>query len=370
MNFILKRFIASVIDKICILQSFYLIYCIFNSIMEYLQNDLLGGSIYASQEIFQIIYSLDIQPHIYEYFDFPMLEIDKRVIYSFIIYNVLYYLISECIFKASLGKKIVKLTLVDAAENNIGYPKILARNIIMGLLMYIFVMGRFVFDSTYISIILWFFVVLDVPVLFCKRNLIDICTKTYFIEQKKIQITKLSGNVYGHDYVDLGLSVKWATCNVGAEHISDSGDYFAWGEIETKNNYTRENHKIFIEDDVYDISDNKNSDAARAKWRGTWRMPTKNELEELINGCKWEDYTNRPKNKGYKIIGPNGNSIFLPAAGWRNGTLLEEYGEIGYYLSSTPVDNSLSDAFFLATNDGIHNTQSSYCGFSVRPVSC
>lgn len=174
----------------------------------------------------------------------------------------------------------------------------------------------------------------------------------------------------GHEYVDLGLpsGVKWATCNVGASKPEEYGDYFAWAETKTKKEYTKENSKTCGKD-RNDISGSSRYDAARANWGGNWRMPTKAEMQELRDKCTWTRTTQNGKN-GYKVTGPNGNSIFLPAAGRRYGSSLEYAGSNGYYWSSTPYDgNDDNNAYYLYFCDG----QGVYydgrgIGRSVRPV--
>ena len=179
-----------------------------------------------------------------------------------------------------------------------------------------------------------------------------------------------NGNVGGnsHEYVDLGLSVKWATCNVGASKPEEYGDYFAWGETETKAEYTYESSLTFGKQ-MSDISGNVNYDAATAKWGGDWRMPTYDEMEELVNNCEWEWTTQ--KGVGYKVTGLNGNSIFLPAAGYRVGSSLLYDGNDGFYWSSTPnhyyFDGHAYTLGFLAGNEGVYS-YSRFDGLTVRPV--
>ncbi len=175
--------------------------------------------------------------------------------------------------------------------------------------------------------------------------------------------------INGHEYVDLGLSVKWATCNVGANKPEDYGDYFAWGETNTKSSYTSDNSKTNGKQ-MNDIKGNSQYDAARANWGGTWRLPTKAELEELKNKCTWR-WTTQNGVKGYKVTGPNGNSIFLPAAGYRYGSSLRSAGEYGYYWSSTPYESGSNGAYRLYFSSGGQSVGwigRSY-GRSVRPVS-
>ena len=149
--------------------------------------------------------------------------------------------------------------------------------------------------------------------------------------------------INGHEYVDLGLSVKWATCNIGANKPEEYGDYFAWGETTTKSSYTKENSRTDFEC-MGDISGNENYDAARANWDGTWRLPTKREMEELRDECTWQ-WTSQSGVNGYKVTGPNGNNIFLPAAGYCLGTSRFYVGKYGFYWSSTPSD--ICSAYYL-----------------------
>lgn len=179
-----------------------------------------------------------------------------------------------------------------------------------------------------------------------------------------------TGTERGHEWVDLGLpsGVKWATCNVGAYTPWDYGDYFAWGEITTKSEYTEDNSKTY-ERDMDDISGNANYDAARANWGGSWRLPTKAECEELVNKCNWT-WTSYGGKRGYEVIGPNGNSIFFPAAGYCFGTTLDGAGESGDYWCSTPYDDNKQNAYYLRFNERVKyvSWSSRRLGQRVRPV--
>ena len=178
----------------------------------------------------------------------------------------------------------------------------------------------------------------------------------------------ISGTINGHEYVDLGLSVKWATCNVGASKPEDYGNYYAWGETSTKSSYTSDNSKTFGKQ-MNDIKGNSQYDAARANWGSTWRLPTKAELEELENKCTWT-WTTQNGVKGYKVTGPNGNSIFLPAAGSRYGSSPNNAGERGYYWSSAPFESNSDYAYSLCFHSGFQyvNWLNRYSVLSVRPV--
>jgi len=133
-----------------------------------------------------------------------------------------------------------------------------------------------------------------------------------------------------HEYVDLGLpsGTLWATCNVGTNSPEDYGDYFAWGETTPDRNYTKRDLPDFEKVP-------SNFDAATVVWGESWRMPSKGDFEELIRCCSWTWVVQNGKN-GYKVTGPNGNSIFMPAGGFNEGrgSGIENIGESGFYWTS------------------------------------
>ncbi len=177
------------------------------------------------------------------------------------------------------------------------------------------------------------------------------------------------GNTQGHDYVDLGLSVKWATCNVGAENPWDYGDHFAWGETKTKSKYDynsiyHSSLRLLTSKGVVDKDENltENYDAATANWGFGWRMPKFREFHELVDECKWIWGKYNGIN-GYKVIGKNGNWIFLPASGHVSQSF-NYLGEAGNYWCST-YDYDLhfeSDKKYIS-----HGKL--FIGLSVRPVT-
>ena len=135
-----------------------------------------------------------------------------------------------------------------------------------------------------------------------------------------------------YEYVDLGLpsGLLWATCNIGANSPENYGNYFAWGEISTKNEFNEDNYEYSDNPDVLPLS----ADAAAAKWGKGWRMPTNDDFEELLAECEWE-WTKMKGVKGYNVIGQNGNSIFFPIAGYYVDDNVEEVGREGAYMSSS-----------------------------------
>ena len=191
-----------------------------------------------------------------------------------------------------------------------------------------------------------------------------------------------ANTIAGHEYVDLGLpsGLKWATCNVGASRPEDYGSYFAWGETSTKSKYDESNCPTYGKSESWlrsngyiDYSGNltPSHDAARANWGSTWRMPTKAEIEELIENTT-TTWTTRNGVKGRLVTSKhNGKSIFLPAAGCRLGTLLDYEVHYGYYWSSTPLESNNFYAYYLYFSSGGFDRGWGYRddGQSVRPVS-
>ena len=177
--------------------------------------------------------------------------------------------------------------------------------------------------------------------------------------------------------VDLGLpsGTLWADRNVGASSPSDYGGYYAWGETSTKNDYgwITYAHCGGNWDNRHNIGSNiagTRYDVARQKWGGSWKMPTKSQWKELLNNCEWEWIT-QGGHSGYKVTGPNGNSIFLPAAGYRYGTSSNRVGSDGYYWSSTLDESSTNYAwnlYFFSGDHGVYDNSRSR-GLTVRPVT-
>ena len=196
------------------------------------------------------------------------------------------------------------------------------------------------------------------------------------------------GTENGYGYVDLGLSVKWATCNVGANNPEDYGDYFAWGETEPKDVYDWSTYKYcngssstltkYCNNSSYGNNgfwDNKtqlelSDDAARANWGGSWRMPSDAEWTELREQCTWT-WTTQNGVYGRKVTSKtNGNSIFLPAAGYRYNSWLNSAGSYGNYWSSSLNTGDPSSAWYVdfGSSNVYGGISYRYGGHSVRPV--
>ena len=206
------------------------------------------------------------------------------------------------------------------------------------------------------------------------------------------------------EYVDLGLSVKWATCNVGAGSPEDYGNYYAWGEIEPKSYYSWENYRFRASGDSYEnlkfskynnsistdgTADNKNTldpedDVAHVKWGGNWRMPTQSEQQELLDNCTWT-WTTQNGVEGFKVSsnksGYKDRYIFLPIVGFWIGTRLEGTDLAGQTFAGRMWSSSLilpdddipvaaSNLYFWWSGDNqLELLPTNRCnGLSVRPV--
>ncbi len=176
--------------------------------------------------------------------------------------------------------------------------------------------------------------------------------------------------------VDLGLTVYWASCNLGAEAPEEYGDYFAWGETKPKRIYTEENYSYYDTSSYQytDIGENIAGtpyDAATVNLGNDWRMPTRQEIKELIDNCTWE-WTTISNINGYKITGKNGNSIFLPAAGRIIYASLSEINRDLQY--STATSATPTEQYILVQNQGYPGSYTiiasrKYDGLSIRPVT-
>lgn len=171
-----------------------------------------------------------------------------------------------------------------------------------------------------------------------------------------------TGKVNGYDAIDLGLSVRWASCNVGATRPEDFGSFFAYGDPTGEK---------FVEDkkEYPDVSiTNTDLDMAKSNWGDGWRLPTKKELKELMDKCKWQ-YVEDNGIRGYKIIGSNGNEIFLPFAGQTLDGHIRIDEKYGYYRSGD-IKSKKSDILILyITGNLLRNDPFINNGYSVRAVT-
>ena len=188
-----------------------------------------------------------------------------------------------------------------------------------------------------------------------------------------------------YEYVDLGLSVKWAKCNVGAEKETDAGLYFAWGEttgytasqVGTDKQFSWSDYKYGNSSrnlTKYNQSDGKTvlepeDDAASQIMGGDWRMPTKAEFDELLSGTT-NEWTQVNGVNGRKFTASNGNSIFIPAAGYFGDGSVNNVGNYGFVWSSSLYTSRPYRAWYLDCNSD--NCRMSnvdrYLGWSVRGV--
>ena len=182
-----------------------------------------------------------------------------------------------------------------------------------------------------------------------------------------------NGSINGHEYVDLGLpsGLKWATCNVGASSPEKYGGYYAWGMTTENTDYNTRNYTYYQNNSFVsigsDISGTK-YDVARAKWGSTWRMPTYTEIQELVDNCSYE-WTTLNGVKGGMFTGPNGNSIFIPAAGYKRAGYDSRIGSIGCIWSSTIQYYEYAYEFHFVAEEAATGRDSRQYGLTVRPVS-
>jgi len=234
--------------------------------------------------------------------------------------------------------------------------------------------------------------------------------KTWNLLENKFYTKDVEGNPSGeaivinvqslHEYVDLGLSVCWATTNIGAEKPEDYGNYYAWGEVETKTTYSESTYKYgntegyeYIQYTKYNATDGRDvlevtelviDDAAICNWGGDWRMPTKAEADELVDNtkCQWTWINDKANNKvGYQIVskveGYEGNSIFVPAAGYRKGeSMYLNETEVRLWTTKLIIPSEDPEYHPYGAGNMIYGTSTAkwvqgwnrFIGFPIRPV--
>ena len=196
--------------------------------------------------------------------------------------------------------------------------------------------------------------------------------------EEQARVVREQFGISSSQKVDLGLSVYWGGWNVGANFTEESGDYYAWGETETKSVYSKSSYEYYDGEYIYIGSEISTTlyDAAYLQWGGNWRMPTGDECRELVGSCTWTWITCNGVN-GYKVTGPNGNSIFLPTTGCCLGSGYSSYSgdnSFGSYWSGT-LSNSYDSnggncAYFLSFHSNAVNIYDKYriYGHTIRPV--
>lgn len=216
------------------------------------------------------------------------------------------------------------------------------------------------------------------------RTYIKYGRKYVYGEIKSFMTHSCPDNNHPHA-IDLGLpsGTKWACCNVDATSPDGYGGYYAWGETEEKSSYTEDTYKYcndrdgngwYSYDEYQNIGSNISGtsyDVARMKWGGGWRMPTRDEIKELYEKCSW-GWTTVNGVGGQKVTGPNGNSIFLPAAGYRSGTEVYDRGSEGAFWSGSHDEDYSGGAYFLSFDCGGGDWGywgDCVGGYSVRPVT-
>ena len=205
----------------------------------------------------------------------------------------------------------------------------------------------------------------------------------FFDKLSDMEKEHLTGCVNGHEWVDLGLSVKWAECNLGSDTPEDCGGYYAWGETETKDEYDWVTLKYCNHWKSGSFSKYKEvrnqldysklewlDDAATVAWGSEWRTPTKEEWEELYKKCIWT-WVSNDDVAGYKVTGSTGKSIFLPASGYKENRLLRNKNTYGNYWSASLDVNEIWYAHFMCFSSRTIGVSSSsrFGGFSIRPVT-
>ena len=181
---------------------------------------------------------------------------------------------------------------------------------------------------------------------------------THSLTQIKILTKMQQGLLNNHPWIDLGLSVKWATCNIGAHTSENIGTHYAWGELQPKSPqlYTIDHYQY-------------TGDVVSQEWGEGWRLPTLKEQEELLHKCRWI-WTRNEHSCGFTIIGPNNNTIYLPAAGVHCGKGLVELSKQGGYWSKTLLPANTDYAYYLHFTPGERKWKISrhFYGRSIRPV--
>lgn len=212
-----------------------------------------------------------------------------------------------------------------------------------------------------------------------------------FFEKEEPSSEESQENILnGHEWQDLGLPshTLWARTNIGAESPEEYGDYFSWGEVEKKNVFSLDKYKYNQDTEGFtkyvpksqksfgykNFSDDKtelmpSDDAAHVIWGTGWRIPSYEQMKELVTCCTWV-WDELDGKKGYKVYGPNGQHIFIPAAGFRTGTRQMGVGNDAYLWFRNLYSPMPSRSWSLYLNESAHYMSNSTRsdGQSIRPV--
>lgn len=201
---------------------------------------------------------------------------------------------------------------------------------------------------------------------------LTVATTYYYCVVASVNGTKIYGDAKSFTtkdlqttgYVDLGLSCKWAACNLGASTPESTGEFYGWGDVESRTFFYSSNNANYQKDIGEDISAT-DYDAARKILGSPWRMPTKTEFQELLDKCKFQEITYK-NTKGYLVTGKNGNAIFLPKAGYKKDS--SNYSGY-YYWTSTKYDySSYPNRYAYIFEDSYITDVYRYYGCTIRPV--
>ncbi|MBR5716408.1 MAG: hypothetical protein IKX59_07445 [Bacteroidales bacterium] len=212
----------------------------------------------------------------------------------------------------------------------------------------------------------------DVIVIRMKDNLV----RNIKVEEvRKVVVCDINSFCPIAEAIDLGLPsrTKWASWNVGASAPEENGGFYAWGETEIKEVYTQDTYKYYDEGSFVDIGNEiagTEYDVAHVKWGGEWRMPSSEQMKELFDNCskKWA-----PQNgaRGYLFTGPNGASIFLPAAGYQWNTNNDFESFDGFYWISSSERYESWAAYYVSVSSEDYDEGRMFnrsFGLSVRAV--
>lgn len=212
-------------------------------------------------------------------------------------------------------------------------------------------------------------------------------TVNIWIDGEKTTIENVDSLTFTEDtkatmeYVDLGLSVKWATCNLGATKEDETGNYYSWGETETKTDYVRDNWK-FADGSKYNDEDNKleldpEDDAATAALGAEWKTPNYDEVQELIDNCDWA-YTEDKAVKGFTGTSKkNGKTIFIPLNGGMDEWGLDYVGKYMELWTSERPQGKDKPYYIFGVKYNVNsvptpsmkiNNTETYPGLGIRPV--